>query len=106
MIKANSLQLSDIKTCGPGWQVRFSAMFISGAREDPSLLEDKLGSGGDIMVIKNSISILGLEVDFKLSVSHHLETVASMRVKVKPNEAPPRRRRLPQAVEVPDEACH
>ncbi|KAG0729536.1 hypothetical protein GWK47_030107 [Chionoecetes opilio] len=52
------------------------AMVISRSREDRRLLEGKLKFGDDTLAIKNSINILGVEVDSRLRFDRHLETVA------------------------------
>ncbi|KAG0720554.1 hypothetical protein GWK47_048278 [Chionoecetes opilio] len=51
-------------------------MVISRSREDPWLLEGRLKLGDDTLAIKNSITILGVEVDSRLRFDRHLETVA------------------------------
>ncbi|KAG0716705.1 hypothetical protein GWK47_000965 [Chionoecetes opilio] len=51
-------------------------MVISRSREDPGLLEGKLKFGDDTLAIKDSINILGVEVDSRLCFVRQLETVA------------------------------
>ncbi|KAG0717235.1 hypothetical protein GWK47_054864 [Chionoecetes opilio] len=82
MTDATNGQLGDITAWGRRWQVKFAAektqaMVISHSREDARLLEGKL-KFGDIKdcAIKDSINILGVEVDSRLSFYRHLETVA------------------------------
>ncbi|KAG0710838.1 putative RNA-directed DNA polymerase from transposon BS [Chionoecetes opilio] len=92
-------QLGDITAWGRRWQVQFAAektqaMVILRSREDSRLLEGKLKFGDDTLAIKDSINILGVEVDSRLSFDRHLETVArraSLRVTPAPSKAPARR---------------
>ncbi|KAG0714754.1 RNA-directed DNA polymerase from mobile element jockey [Chionoecetes opilio] len=81
VIDAANRQLGDITTWGRRWQVQFAAkktqaMVISRSREDSTLLEEKLKFRDDTLAIKDSINILGVEVDTRLSFDRHLETVA------------------------------
>ncbi|KAG0719442.1 hypothetical protein GWK47_050436 [Chionoecetes opilio] len=81
VIDATNRQLGDITAWGRRWQVKFAAektqaMVISRSREDPRLLERKLKFGDDTLAIKNSINILGVDVDSRLRFDRHLETVA------------------------------
>ena len=81
IVNATNRQLAGIMAWGRQWQVTFAAdktqaMLISRSREDIKLLERKLRFGTDTLEIKDSINILGVEVDSRLSFQHHLETVA------------------------------
>ncbi|KAG0717669.1 hypothetical protein GWK47_053963 [Chionoecetes opilio] len=83
VIDATNRQLGDItawgRTGGPSQVCAGEppkAMVISRSREDPRLLEGKLKFGDDTLVIKDSINILGVEVDSRLRFDCHLETVA------------------------------
>ncbi|KAG0725267.1 Retrovirus-related Pol polyprotein from type-1 retrotransposable element R1 2 [Chionoecetes opilio] len=81
VIDAANRQLGDITAWGRRWQVQFAAektqaMVTSRSREDSRLLEGKLKFGDDTLAIKDSINILGVEVDSRLSFDRHLETVA------------------------------
>ncbi|KAG0714527.1 Retrovirus-related Pol polyprotein from type-1 retrotransposable element R1 2 [Chionoecetes opilio] len=74
-------QLGDITAWGRRWQVQFAAeknqaMVISRSRENSRLLEGKLKFGDDTLAIEDSINILGVKVDSRLSFDRHLETVA------------------------------
>ncbi|MPC99085.1 hypothetical protein E2C01_094480 [Portunus trituberculatus] len=66
---------------GKQWQVKFAAektqaLVISRSREDVRLIESQLKFGEDTFAIKDSINILGMEVDSKLSFDRHLESMA------------------------------
>ena len=81
VIETANRQLGDIMAWGRRWQVRFAAektqaIIISRSREDARLVKGKLRFGGDTLAFKDSINILGVEVDSTLSFSRHLETVA------------------------------
>ena len=74
-------QLDDIMTWGRKWQVKFAAektqaMIISRSHLDSRMLEGQLKFGEDVLAIKDSINILGVEVDSQLSFNRHLESVA------------------------------
>ncbi|MPC87272.1 hypothetical protein E2C01_082130 [Portunus trituberculatus] len=69
---------------GKQWQVKFAAektqaVVISRSREDIRLIEGQLKFGEDTLAIKESINILGLEVDSKLSFDFQLENEAPTR---------------------------
>ena len=81
VIDATNRHLGDILAWGERWQVKFAAektqaLIISRSREDVRLLEGQLKFGVDTLAIKDSINILGVEVDSKLSFDRHLESVA------------------------------
>lgn len=81
VLEVANRQLGDIMAWGRRWQVRFAAektqaIIISRSREDLRLLEGRLRFGEDTLAFKDSINILGVEVDSTLSFSRHLETVA------------------------------
>ncbi|KAG0705266.1 hypothetical protein GWK47_024536 [Chionoecetes opilio] len=81
MIEATNHQLGDIMAWRRRWQVKSTAdknqaIVMSRSREDTRLLEGKLKFGDYTLAIKDSINILGVEVDFRLSFDRHLETVA------------------------------
>ena len=81
IIETTNRQLNNIIAWGKRWQVKFAAektqaLLISRSREDANLLERQLKFGEDTLTIKDSINILGIEVDSKLSFDRHLESVA------------------------------
>ena len=81
VIDATNRQLGEIMAWGRRWQVKFAAektqaLLISRSREDARLLEGQLKFGDDTLAIEDSINILGIEVDSKLSFDRHLECVA------------------------------
>ncbi len=81
VIETANRQLGDIMAWGRRWQVQFAAektqaILISRSREDARLLEGKLRFGEDTLAFKDSINILGVEVDSTLCFNRHLETVA------------------------------
>ncbi|XP_045135859.1 uncharacterized protein LOC123518872 [Portunus trituberculatus] len=51
-------------------------MVISRSREDARRLEGKLKFGDDTLALKDSVTILGMEVDSQLSFARYLEGVA------------------------------
>ena len=78
----------DILAWGRRWQVRFAAertqaILITHSRNEARLLAGQLWFGDDTLATQNSINILGVEVDSKLSFDCHLEIMtrkASLRV--------------------------
>lgn len=76
-INATNCQLGDIMAWGRQWQVKFAAvktkaLVISHSQEDARQLK----FGENTLTIKDSINILRVEVDTKLSFDHHLERAA------------------------------
>ena len=100
VIEATNRHLSDIMAWGRRWQVKFAAektqaMLISRSRRDVGLLEGQLRFGEDTLAIKESINVLGVEVDSTLSFARHLESVArraSLRVNPPASSKTPARR--------------
>ena len=81
VIDAANRHLGDIMAWGKRWQVKFAAektqaLVISRSQEDARLMEGKLKFGEDTLAIKDSVNILGVEIDSKLSFHRHLESVA------------------------------
>ena len=80
VIEATNRHLASIAAWGRRWQVKFAAektqaMLISRTR-DARLMEGQLRFGEDTLAIKESVNILGVEVDSTLSFASHLESVA------------------------------
>ncbi|KAG0710332.1 hypothetical protein GWK47_023035 [Chionoecetes opilio] len=102
VIDTTNYQLGDITAWGRRWQVKFAAektqaLVISRSRKDARLLEGKLKFGDDTLALKDSINILAVEVDSRLSFGRHLETVtrtASLRVTLLRRVSHPPDRRL------------
>ena len=74
-------QLAVIMAWGERWQVKFApektqAMVISRSRRDADLLRDKLRLGNDLIILRESVGILGVEVDSGLRFDLHLKKVA------------------------------
>ena len=81
VIQITNRHLGEILAWGERWQVKFAAektqaMLITRSPWDVRLLEGQLKFGDDILAVKDSVNILGVEVDSKLSFDHHLESLA------------------------------
>lgn len=79
--EATNRHLDDIMAWGRRWQVTFAAeknkdMVISRSGEDARFMQGRLKFEDDTLAIKDSINILGVEVDSRLSFDRHLECVA------------------------------
>ena len=80
-VNAINQQLKYISRWGQRWQVRFApektqAMVITRSPNDAILLDKKLKLGQDYIKINNSLSILGVEFDSKLTFENHIKELA------------------------------